>query len=360
MVGKRGTGRVARLIVAALGEQVENPAKRALRLTFALLVAAMASPVRAEPPTLEVIVFAGGFNWPIWAAQKQGYFTRNNVNVHLTPTPGSEYQLKNLIEGKFDIGMTAIDNVIAYMEGQGEAQVSVNPDLVVVMGGDNGFLRLVTVPSVKTYADLRGKELTVDARTTGYAFVLEKMLQKGGLKDSDYSLVKAGGVLARFEDLMQQKHAGTLLLSPFEVAAQAKGFNLLGSAIDVLGRYQGLVGATRRQWASEHRAELVGYIRGYIAGLHWLYDARNKDAAVALLRENLPNMSPELAAKSNAILLDPKQGFARGAAIDMAGVRTVLKLRSEYGEPKKTLRDPAKYLDLSYYKEAVGRQAQAK
>src|SRR5579883_2559314 len=167
--------------------------------------------------TLEVIVFAGGFNWPIWAAEKEGFFAQNDVEVHLTPTPGSEYQLANLAEGKFDIGMTAIDNVIAYMEGQGEAKVSVTPDLFAFMGGDNGFLRLVTLPEIKSYAELKGKELTVDARTTGYAFVLEKMLQKGGLAESDYELVKVGGVLARFEDLMQQRHAGTLLLSPFEV-----------------------------------------------------------------------------------------------------------------------------------------------
>ena len=310
---------------------------------------------RAETKTLEVIVFAGGFNWPIWAAEKQGYFAANGVAVHLTPTPGSEFQLKNLIEGKFDLAMTAIDNVIAYSEGQGEAQVSVAPDLVVVMGGDNGFLRLVTVPEVKTYAALKGKELTVDARTTGYAFVLEKMLAKGGLKESDYSLVKAGGVLARFEDLMQQKHAGTLLLSPFEVPAQAKGFNLLGSAIDVFGHYQGLVGATRRGWAKQHSAEVIGYIRGYVAGLGWLYDPRNKDAAIALFRENLPNAPPEVAARSYDILLDPKRGFSRKAAIDMKGVRTVLALRSEYGEPKKTLKEPAKYIDLSYYRKAVGK-----
>jgi ABC-type nitrate/sulfonate/bicarbonate transport system substrate-binding protein len=331
-----------------------NAMMRALCVVLAILVAATAA--RAEAPKrLEVIVFAGGFNWPIWAAQKQGYFTQNGVEVALTPTPGSEYQLKNLIEGKFDIAMTAIDNVIAYVEGQGEAQVSAPPDIVAVMGADNGFLRLVTIPAVKTYADLRGKDLTVDARTTGYAFVLEKMLQKAGLKDSDYTLVKAGGVLARFEDLMQLQHAGTLLLSPFEVPAQAKGFNLLGSAIDVFGHYQGLVGATRRQWAREHRQELIGFIRAYVAGLDWLYQPKDRDAAIALLRENLPNMSPELAAKSYAILLDPKQGFARKAAIDRRGVRTVLALRSEYGEPKRQLRDPGKYIDLSYYRAAMGK-----
>jgi ABC-type nitrate/sulfonate/bicarbonate transport system substrate-binding protein len=322
-----------------------------LAVAAALVFAAGVARAQTEKP-LEVIVFAGGFNWPIWAAEKQGFFAQHHIAIHLTPTPGSEFQLKNLIEGKFDIAHTAIDNVIAYMEGQGEAKVSVTPDLFAFMGGDNGFLRLVTLPEIKSYADLKGKELTVDARTTGYAFVLEKMLQKGGLKDSDYELVKAGGVLARFEDLMQQKHAGTLLLSPFEVPAQAKGFNLLGSAIDVFGHYQGLVGAARRGWAKEHRAELEGYIQAYIQGLDWLYDRKNKDAAIALFRENLRNASPEIAAKSYDILLAPKGGFARQAQIDMAGVKTVLALRSEYGEPRKTLTRPAKYIDLTYYKEA--------
>jgi ABC-type nitrate/sulfonate/bicarbonate transport system substrate-binding protein len=329
--------------------------RAAALLALSVFVCAAAPPARAEETTLEVIVFAGGFNWPIWAAQQQGYFAESAIAVHLTPTPGSEFQLKNLIEGKFDIGMTAIDNVIAYQEGQGEAQVSAAPDLFAFMGGDNGFLRLVAVPEVKSYADLKGKELTVDARTTGYAFVLEKMLEKGGLGPGDYQLVKAGGVLARFEDLMQKHHAATLLLSPFEVPAQAKGFTLLGSAIDVFGHYQGLVGAARRDWAKAHHRELVGYVRGYVEGLGWLYDAKNKEAAIALLRANLPNMAPELAAKAYDILLDRQGGFAPKAEIDVEGVRRVLALRSEYGEPKKTLDDPAKYVDLGYYKEALAR-----
>jgi TRAP-type uncharacterized transport system substrate-binding protein len=74
--------------------------------------------------------------------------------------------------------MTAIDNVVAYDEEQGEAQTVANLDLVAFMGGDNGFLRLVTVPEVKTYADLKGKQLSVDALTTGYAFVLRKLLEE--------------------------------------------------------------------------------------------------------------------------------------------------------------------------------------
>jgi len=307
----------------------------------------------AEDKPIELIVFPGGFNWPIWVAQDKGLFAANTVAVKLTPTPNSVFQLTNLIDGKFDIAMTAIDNLIAYDEGQGEAPVSGQPDLIAFMGGDNGFLSLVAVPEVKSYADLKGKELSVDARTTGYAFVLEKMLQKGGLKDSDYDLVKAGGVLQRFEALMAKKHAGTLLLSPFEVSAQAKGYTLLGRAIDVLGRYQGLVGGTRRSWAKDHESQLVGYIRAYSGAVDWLYDDKNKVEAVAILRKYLPNMAPELADKSYAILLDPKTGFQRKARIDVEGVRTVLALRSEYGQPKKTLSDPAKYYEPAYYEKAT-------
>jgi ABC-type nitrate/sulfonate/bicarbonate transport system substrate-binding protein len=153
---------------------------------------------------------------------------------------------------------------------------------------------------------------------------------------------------------MEKKHAGTLLLSPFEVPAMAKGFNKLDDATKVLGRYQGLVGAARRGWAREHEAELVGYIRGYLAGLDWLYRPADKEEAIAILRKNLPNMSPELAEKTYGILLDPQDGFARKAELDVEGIKTVLALRAQYGEPKKALTDPLKYTDLAYYKKATG------
>jgi len=51
----------------------------------------------------------------------------------------------HLIDGKFDIAMTAIDNLIAYREGQGEEPV-LGRDLQAVMGGDTGFLRSSQCP----------------------------------------------------------------------------------------------------------------------------------------------------------------------------------------------------------------------
>jgi ABC-type nitrate/sulfonate/bicarbonate transport system substrate-binding protein len=326
-------------------------------LAHAAMIAVMAGLGTTQAPaqgtkTLEVIVFPGGFNWPIWAAQEKGFFDKHGVTLNITPTPNSQFQLKNLIEGKFDIAMTAIDNVIAYSEGQGAAKTDVEPDIFAFMGGDNGFLRLVAVPEVKAITDLRGKQVSVDALTTGYAFVLRKILNNAGLKPEEFEFVRAGGVMQRYQALMKKEHAATLLISPFEVNAEAAGFNRLADGSEALGNYQGLVGAARRSWAKDNEAQLVGYIRGYREGLDWLYDPANKAEAIAILRKNAPNLTEDLAAKSYDVLLHPKNGFERNAALNVEGVKTALQLRSEYGEPKKQLTDPAKYYDLTYYDKA--------
>jgi len=180
------------------------------------------------------------------------------------------------------------------------------------------------------------------------------MLERAGLRSGDYSLVRAGGGLQRFEALLKKEHAATLLFTPFELIAQEKGFHDLGAAIDAFGHYQGLVAAAQRSWLHGHRAEAIGYIRGYVAGLDWLYDRANKEAAIALLRRNITTMSPEIAEKTYAVLLDPKLGLLKKGKLDIAGVRTVLALRSQYGEPKKRLGNPEKYIDLSFYKAALG------
>ena len=309
---------------------------------------ASAGPLRP----VSVIVFPGGFNWPIWVAQEKGFFARNGVEVALTPTPNSVFQLTDLIDGKFDIAMTAIDNVVAYMEGQGEAPTESEPDLIVFMGGDNGFLSLVAAPEIKAVAELKGKTVSVDALTTGYAFVLLDLLRRGGLGQADYNVEEAGGVLARWEALKQKKHDATLLITPFDIFARMAGLNVLQHAIDVYGHYQGLCGAARRQWAARNPALVEGYIRGYIDGVDFLRDGKNKDYACALLCRHLPQMSEQAASQSYQTMTGAT-GFSPKAELDIEGVRRVLALRSEYGHPKKNLADPAKYYVADYYRAVV-------
>ncbi len=301
---------------------------------------------------VNVIVFPGGFNLPLWTAIERGFFKSHGLDVAPHYTINSVEQLSGMIAGRWEIALTGFDNIVAYQEGQGEAKIDVTPDLFAFMGGDSAFLRLVVQPDITSYADLRGKTLSVDALTTGFAFVLRKMLAHNGLRDDDVLFERAGGALQRFEALKAGKHAGTLLVTPFDLIGKLTGLRVLQNASEVLPRYQGISGAARRSWAKDNADTLAAFIRGYRDALDWLYTRENKQAACDLLAAKVPGMSPHLAASTYDVLLDRSAGFDPKAALDIRGIETVLKLRSEYGRPAKTLTDPRKYDDPRYYQAA--------
>src|SRR3954464_9011036 len=156
---------------------------------------------------LRVNVFPGGFNWPIFVAQENGYFARENLTVELQATIGSVAQMTDFAAGRCDIVMTAFDNIVAYVEEQGEAPIGAQPEFFAFLGSDDSFLSLVGAPGISTVDDLRGRSVSVDAATTGYAFVLFDLLARAGLKQSDYMVAKVGGMKQRFEDLCRGGHA---------------------------------------------------------------------------------------------------------------------------------------------------------
>lgn len=303
--------------------------------------------------TLEMIVFPGGFNWPLWVGMEKGMFAAEGLEVRLTPTPGSIFQMQGLASGKFDLGMTTIDNVIAYDERQGEAELDSPPDFFAFMGGQIGAVRLVAQPGIGSIAELKGKGLAVDAATTGYAFVLRKLLQEGGLSESDYRLEVVGATAKRAQALMQGQTAATILTSPLELLPESKGFRRLANASDVVGPYQALVGVARRSWARDNAQALTGFIRAYVKSLDWLADPANKAEAVALYRKNVPAATAENAARAWDVMLTSGEGFQKKAKLDTAAIETVLRLRREFGKAGAVLGPPSKYIDETYYQKAL-------
>ncbi len=315
---------------------------------------AIASLVHAQTP-LRVISFPGGANLPVWVAEDKGLFARERLAVTVSPTANSVALFKSLINNEQDIALAAYDNVVAYQEGQGEVELSTTPDFFAFMGFSRGTLRLVVNPDIKSYDDLRGKTLAVDAVATGYSLVLQKLLQLGGLEEGDYRIESFGATGARAQALMENKFSGTILTTPLEIAPEARGYRRLANAVDVLGPYQTIVGISRRGWAQRHRDALVGFIRASTESIDWLLDPKNRIEAVAIYRRHLPNVSEDAAQQHVDALLGDREGFQRGGALDFGGMMTVLRIRSELGLPRKQLTDPARYADERYYQAAKGR-----
>jgi ABC-type nitrate/sulfonate/bicarbonate transport system substrate-binding protein len=329
-----------------------------MRVAVGIAYAATAlAPHAAEPAgkpltTINVITFGGGYALPLWAAERQGFFRKRGVDVKVTYTPNSVYLMKNLIEGRYDVAVTAIDNLVAYQEGQGEAKLEAQPDLVAYMGFDQSFQSLMAAPDNKTVADLRGKELAVDALTTGFAFILREMIARAGMTDADVKYVRTGGGPNRMRELVARTYAAGLLATPLDLIAEEQGLRRLGTARELLGRYQGRTAFSQRSWVRKNETAVIAFMRGYRDAMEWLYDRNNREIAAALLVANDASMTPTLAHRALDVLLDEKDGFFRDVALDVEGVKTVLALRTKFLPPATPINDPMKYVDLELYRKA--------
>lgn len=304
-------------------------------------------------PNLTVNVFPGGFNWGLYVGIDRGSFAHNGIDVTISTTPNSVTQMTGLSEGRFEIAMTAVDNIVAYVEGQGEAPIGAQPDFFAFMGSDSGFLSLVVRPSIKQVSDLAGRTLSVDAMTTGYAFVLFEILRRYGLQQGEFQIRRVGGMVQRYNSLVDGSEDGTLLSAPYNILAEQHGLTELVKAASLLGSYQGNVAAARRSWASKNETQVVAFIRGYREAITWLYEPAHREEAIGILMRNVPQMPRSLAEATYTELLNPDGGFFRDCAISLPGMECVLDLRGRYCGRGEALRDPMKYCDLSYYRSAI-------
>ncbi|HET7197066.1 MAG TPA: ABC transporter substrate-binding protein [Burkholderiales bacterium] len=310
---------------------------------LAILAACAPLAAGAQAQPLRVTGFAGSSSWPMLVAEEQRFFERENLAVELRPAIGSRSQLAELADGRVDIALTAMDNVVA-RGGETFAFLGVN---------NGGRGSLIVVPAVRSYGDLKGRPLAVDAPDSGYALVLMEMLARGGLPPGSYSLLGVGGSRERLAALRDGRAAGALLNAPADAAAEAAGLRRLGTSAEVLARYQGSVGAARRSWAAANADRLVRFIRAYVASVDWLYEPSHREAALELLARRL-GASRRSAQRSYAELLDPEHGsLARRGALDIEGVRAVLELRRRFSRGGEPLGPPERYYDLGYYTKAL-------
>lgn len=321
--------------------------------TLLALVGLLSHPAMAETK-IEVTLFAGSGSLPLYVAADAGLFAKQGLSANLTATPSSGALIQGLVSGKFQFAYAGVDNYLAYDEGQGTSPTEKTPDIVIVAGGSPIELTLLAVPSIKTYADLKGKTLAVDSVSTGFAFVLRKMLEKNGLGPNDYKFEAVGSTQKRWEAMKEGKALASLINPPFTGQALSMGYTNLGDGLDVLGSYLGSVHGADRAWAKANEATVVGYVRAVIAATRWLYDPANADAAAKILMGRVNGLTEQQAKGGVASVVKGRAALAKDAAVDLVGLKTVIELRDQYGEPKKKMGPPEKYMDLSYYKKALG------
>jgi ABC-type nitrate/sulfonate/bicarbonate transport system substrate-binding protein len=272
-------------------------------------------------------------------ARAKGIFAAAGLEIDVMVTPNSTDQMRGLSLGSWQIVSTAFDNVLGWSGREGA-------EIIAIAQVAQGITLPVYVrPEIQTWEDLRGKPLAVDAVDTAYALVLRRILLAHGLEmdRGDYTLLPKGATGHRLESMNQGETFAGVLNPPWDAKANAAGMKRFADQREILPDYPGGVFAINRNWANDNRAILIKYLAAWDQGLRWAQDVKNRDEAIKLISE-----AEKMDDKSAASRLRQLPSNGR---LNVAGLRTVLDLRVQFGLTPPMGKDLAKYYDESFYSE---------
>lgn len=295
-----------------------------------------------SPTRVSVCMFGGASSLPILAASQRGLFEASGLDVDITLTRSSSDLMQGLLDGDFDIVHAAPGNFIAWRD-------RTQAPIVAWLGGTSGPIRLVAQPFVSDLTDLAGRDVAVDAVTSGFVSILRYILRAGGIDDVD--LVPLGATSLRFEALKAGETTATMLTLPWSAVAARDGFQVLADQNDVLPRLQGSCAASLRPWLEDHAHLADAYTRAIVAAITWLNDPVNASEGTALVAANY-EIDPDIADDVRRSIMDPRAGWVPSGMIDAEGMELVCRMRTENGQAPQG--PPESYYTLSVYRRVLG------
>ena len=269
----------------------------------------------------------------------KGLFAAAGMDVDVMVTPNSTDQMRGLGKGSWQIVSTAFDNVLGWSGREGSEIV------VIAQIAQGGTLPVYVRPEIKTWDDLRGKALAVDAVDTAYALVLRRVLLAHGLEmdRGDYTLIAKGTTGYRLDSMIAKETWAGVLNPPWDAKAAAAGMVRFADHREVLPDYPGGVYAVSRKWADEKRDLLLRYLRAWSEALLWCQDEKNRDEAIKVLV-----VAEKLDGKNAANRL---RQLPRDGRLNLPGLQSVLDLRVQFGLTPPMGKVLDKYYDEKFYLE---------
>jgi ABC-type nitrate/sulfonate/bicarbonate transport system substrate-binding protein len=282
-------------------------------------------------------------HWPFLIAEQEGMFQKEGIDFKRVIGGNTTATAQALVAGSTEFAQMNLVNLL----GANAA----GADLVAVAGDATvPIYTLIVHPSIKSYADLKGKRLAITGPTDPLNYVLARMLAANGLKTSDYELISLGGAPQRLAAVQKGGVAGSLINQPSDFIALGSGFSSLGLSTDYVDNFQYTITGVRRDWAQKNRSLVVRFLRAYVRACEFFYEPRNKEAVVRALAEKTRSEREE-AEKTYALYMQTKKTIPRDGGVDVQGARKVAENWKEFGLQK--MPPPVdSVIDLSYLAEA--------
>jgi len=317
-------------------------------LTGGGIVAMRSADVGAQGSSMPVSVGIIGNTveyYPIFVADKKGFFEKNGIKVDVVATGGSAKSAQMTAAKAINIGSSSWLDAVRAIDGGAEIKAvatSLNTATTMLIGAKN----------VKSVGDLKGKRVSMGGAKDITMVWWTAMARKAGLNpDKDSEVIFGGGTPARFAALAAGGVEAAAVATPLAFKAMQEGYTNLGLMGPYLPNVPYMTWQANAAWAAANREAVVRFIRPNNQAIAFIYDKANRNEAAQILATS-SGVSLDEALKTHDLILEIK-GFAPDSAGSAEGVQGTLKVLSDFGDvtaPKPV----SVYYDDSFVRAAKG------
>ncbi len=247
---------------------------------------------------------------------------REGLELVATRVPSSPGQFTALRDAEIDIAITSPDNVLLYATTD-QQPLGERLDVRMLRSIDRGLgLALFSRPEFSSVTDLRGTNIGVDVVRSGFALLLFRMLERGGVSRDQATFLELGATPKRLVAMEDNQASATILNAESRVAAQESGMREWLTSADISDNYLGTVLAVGADFDPNLAQTFVAI---WTAATEWLIDSPEDEVCSVLAAANEHLGTPGYV----ALLRDPRFGLLRDPAVHAADLHELCRIRQE-------------------------------
>ena len=308
-----------------------------------LVTAPLSQAQSTRPQQLRIAVStATPHNTPLWVARDKKIFDKYGLDVQLIFVSGGTLATQMLAAGEIQIAASAPAALVSLIAG-GEK-------IAMFLGLSNTSpFTLVTQPSIKRAADLKGRKLGT-ARFGGSSHISALIaLEHLGLdpKRDNIIILQTGLDPERMAALEQKGLDGAMLQRLPTKIMLGKGYTSLLNLNQAKIPYQNTVLAARKDFLAARPKVVENFTRAVVEGYAYVFNKENKQGVKEVIAKNLRLSN---AAEAEDFYREAQEELDRRPYPTLEGTRTVIKYVTEQN-PKAASVKAEETIDSSWLKQ---------
>src|SRR5579871_870721 len=198
-----------------------------------------AAPAQQRTPLSVGLVSITALAWPFFATQAIGAFDQEGLAPETTVLGGAPQVSTAVVGNSVERGVNAVWWLTEFA---------------------NPVYRLLARPDIRSYADLRGRTIMVDSPNGITYYLVSRMLRQAGLGPDDYNFVYAGGTPERLAALVAGGVDASVLIQPFDFAAERQGYRDIGRSTEVVPAFEFTGYTSRPDWLRANEDTVARFI----------------------------------------------------------------------------------------------------